>query len=92
MDLPLAQGGSPAPGGRAGNFPEDQRKFSAQGTEADEDQVVLEYSQHACEALMSIPIFWQVIVRQDLPPDQGGGGAQNIPPGPRSFPQPKGDV
>jgi len=38
MDLPWTQGGSPARGELAENFPENQRKSPAQGTEADEAQ------------------------------------------------------
>jgi len=88
--LPIDPGGSPARGKHAENFPENQRKFPTQGTETDEARVVLEYSQQACEARMSFPIVWELIGRQGVPPDQGG--AQNIPPDPRSFLQPRGRV
>jgi len=73
MDLPLTQGGSPARGEHAENFPENQRKFPTHGMETGEARVLLEYSQQAYEALMNIPIVWELIVRKGFPPDHWGG-------------------
>jgi len=83
----MTQKWSTARGEHAENFPENQRKFPTHGMETDEVRVVLEYSQQACEALMSVPIIWELIVRQGFPLEYGG--AQNIPLGPRNLPQPR---